>query len=270
MPEDGATRLTLMSLNTWGVPVIKSRLAQRYAVVGTAIEAGDADVVCFQEVFTWWHLRLLTRRMRSFRHVSCRPSPTGPAGGLVTFSRLPVSGTVKRGFGIPPNVPGIPPVVRFRAALKGAIITRLESPRIGVVNTHLMASPDGDWSPASQFYPLHRAQLASLAQVVRGIPVPAVVCGDFNIDRDSSLFREFMADTELADSFEGNCPATFHADYLPAGKTPHCIDFILTSDGVEAENATVVFRDKEPLRGTPGYVSDHVGLRASLFLRDRD
>ena len=41
--------------------------------------------------------------------------------------------------------------------------------------------------------PLHRAQLASLARIVRGIGVPAVVCGDFNVDRDSSLFGEAPA-----------------------------------------------------------------------------
>jgi endonuclease/exonuclease/phosphatase family metal-dependent hydrolase len=58
----------------------------------------------------------------------------------------------------------------------------------------------------------------------------------------------------------------FRAEYLLPGKTPHCIDFILTSDGVKAEAATVVFADKEPLPGGPGYVSDHVGLRASLVL----
>lgn len=49
-------------------------------------------------------------------------------------------------------------------------------------------------------------------------------------------------------------------------ETPHCIDFILTADGVKAEAAGMVFTGKEPLPGGPGYVSDHVGLRASLFL----
>ncbi len=43
--------------------LIGSHLAGRYAVIGAALEAGDADVACFQEVFTWWHLRLLARRM---------------------------------------------------------------------------------------------------------------------------------------------------------------------------------------------------------------
>lgn len=131
-----------------------------------------------------------------------------------------------------------------------------------------MANRDGDWSRAGRFYPLHRAQLDVLAQVVRGVPAPAVVCGDFNVDRDSCLFGGFLASTGLADAFDDGCPATFRAEYLPPGKTPHCIDFILASDRVNAEAAGVVFADKEPLPHGPGYVSDHVGLRADLVVRD--
>jgi endonuclease/exonuclease/phosphatase family metal-dependent hydrolase len=92
-----------------------------------------------------------------------------------------------------------------------------------------------------------------------------VVCGDFNVDRDSSLFSEFAAASGLADAFEGSCPATFRAEFLPAGKAPRCIDFILIAAGIKAESATVVFTDKVPLPGGPGYVSDHMGLRASLL-----
>jgi endonuclease/exonuclease/phosphatase family metal-dependent hydrolase len=145
-------------------------------------------------------------------------------------------------------------------------VTRLARPGLCVINTHPVANRDGDWSQAGRFYPLHRAQLAVLARVVRSAAAPAVVCGDFNIDRGSPLFGEFVAGTGLADAFEGNCPATFRAEYLPAGETPHCIDFILTADGVKAEGATLVFAAMEPLPGGPGYVSDHIGLRASLFL----
>ncbi len=90
----------------------------------------------------------------------------------------------------------------------------------------------------------------------------AVVCGDFNIARESSLFGDFMAATGLADAFGGTCPATFRAEYLPAGATPHCIDFILTAGEVKAESTGLVFAKKEPL----GYVSDHIGLRARLSL----
>lgn len=266
MPEELAALVGVVSLNTRGVPVIGSRLAGRYAVIGAALEAGDADVACLQEVLTWWHLRLLARRMRSFRHVSFRASLVGPAGGLVTFSRLPVAGTAYRAFGIPPVAPGISKAARLRAGLKGALVTRLARPELSVVNTHPVVNRDGDWSRAGRHYPLHRAQLASLTQVVRGDLGPAVVCGDFNVDRGSCLFSEFVEETGLNDAFEGNCSATFRAEYLPAGETPHCIDFILTADGVKAESATVVFAGKEPLSGGPVYVSDHLGLRASLLL----
>ena len=100
--------LTIASLNTRGIPLTGSQLAERYAVIGAGFDAGDADVVCCQEVFTYWHLRFLVRRMRSFRQVSYRPGPAGPAGGLVTFSRRPVSGTAYRRFGRPPRAPGVP------------------------------------------------------------------------------------------------------------------------------------------------------------------
>ena len=184
----------------------------------------------------------------------------------MTFSRLPVSRPVYQGFGSPPEIPGISRPVRFRARLKGALVTRLAHPGLCVVNTHPVANWDGDWSRASRFYPLHRAQLAALAQVVRGIGIPVVVCGDFNVDRDSSLFSEFMAETGLADAFEGKCPPTFRAEYLPPGKMPHCIDFILTATGVKAESVGLLFTGQVALPGGPGYASDHIGLLANLLL----
>jgi sphingomyelin phosphodiesterase 2 len=257
-------QLTVVSLNTRGIPLAGSQLAGRYAAIAAKLDAGDADVVCFQEVLSYWHLRLLAKGMRSFRQVSYRPSLPGPAGGLVTFLRLPVSGTVYRGFGVPPQAPGVARPIRLRAALKGALVTRLARPGLHVINTHPLANWDGDWSEANRFYPLHHAQLGALAQVVRGIPAPAVVCGDFNVARDSTLFSGFMAGTGLADAFGGRCPPTFRAEYLRPGHMPHCIDFILTTEGVRTATATLLFTGKEPLPGGPGYVSDHIGLSVSL------
>ena len=254
--------LTIASLNTRGIPLTGSQLAARYAAIGAGFDAGDADVVCCQEVLTYWHLRLLVRRMRSFRQVSYRPGPFGPAGGLVTFSRRPVSGTAFRRFGRPPRAPGVPRASRFQARLKGALVTRLARPELCVINTHPVANYDGDWSEANRFYPLHRAQFAVLAHVVNEAGPRAVICGDFNIARESPLFGEFTAATGLADAFEGACPPTFRAEYLPAGATTHCIDFILTAGEVTVESAALVFAEKEPL----GYVSDHIGLRARLSM----
>jgi hypothetical protein len=156
--------LTVASLNTRGIPLTGSQLAERYAAIGAGFDAGDADVVCCQEVLTYWHLRLLVRRMRSFRRVSYWPGPFGPYGGLVTFSRRPVSGTAFRRFGRPPRSPGVPRASRLQARLKGALVTRLARPELCVINTHPVANYDGDWSEANRFYPLHRAQFGVLAR----------------------------------------------------------------------------------------------------------
>jgi endonuclease/exonuclease/phosphatase family metal-dependent hydrolase len=174
------------------------------------------------------------------------------------MSRLPVSGSEYHGFGRPPSAPGVPRQHLLRAYRSGALVTRLAGPELTVVTTHPIANWDGDWSPANRFYPLHRAQLAALAQVVAGIQGQAMVCGDFNVDRGSALFSEFLENTGLADAFNGTCPPTFRAEYLPVGKPPHCIDFILTKGTVTAAEATVLFRDEQ--------VSDHLGLRATLSL----
>lgn len=266
MPHEPVSRVTVASLNTRGIPLLGSRLAARYEVIGAEFEAGDADVVCVQEVFTHWHLRLLAQRMPSFGQVSWRPSLAGPAGGLVTFSRRPVAGTAYRGFGVPPRVAGIPWTARLRAGMKGALVTRLARPRTCVINTHPVANRDGDWTEAGRFYRLHRAQLTVLARVARGAGAPVVLCGDFNIDRDSSLFSEFADGGGLADVFGGGCPATFRREYLPAGQTPRCIDFILAGAGVRPKAAAVLFAGKQTLPGGPGFVSDHLGLSARLLL----
>src|SRR5437588_6167807 len=148
--------VTIASLNTRGIPLTGSQLAERYAVIGAGFEAGDADVVCCQEVFTYWHLRVLVGRMGSFRWVSYRPGPFGPHGGLVTFSRRPVSGTAFGRFGRPPRAPGVPVRSRLQAGLKGALVTRLARPALCVINTHPAANHDVGWSAADRISPPRR------------------------------------------------------------------------------------------------------------------
>jgi sphingomyelin phosphodiesterase 2 len=184
------------------------------------------------------------------------------SGELLTIASLNTRGIPLTGSQLAERAPGVPRTSRFQARPKGALVTRLARPELCVVNTHPVANYDGDLSEANRLYPLHRAQFAVLAHVVNEAGPRAVVCGDFNVSRESALFGDFMAGTGLADAFGGACPPTFRAEDLPAGARPHCIDFILTAGGVTVESTALVFAEKEPL----GYVSDHIGLRARLSL----
>ena len=132
------------------------------------------------------------------------------------------------------------------------------------MNTHPVANRDGDWSQANRFFPLHQGQLGVVARVVGAVTAPAVVCGDFNVDRDSVLLRGFLSETGLADAFSGQCPATFHPEYLDPPERAHCIDFILVSPQIKAGITQVLFSGKQILRGRREYLSDHIGLYARL------
>ena len=133
-----------------------------------------------------------------------------------------------------------------------------------VVNTQPVANRDGDWSQANRFFPLHQGQLGVVTRVVGATTAPAVVCGDFNVDRDSVLLRRFLSETGLADAFSGQCPATFHPEYLDPPERAHCIDFILVSPQIKAGITRVLFGSKQLLRGRREYLSDHIGLYARL------
>jgi endonuclease/exonuclease/phosphatase family metal-dependent hydrolase len=238
-------------------------VAERYGAIAEGFEAAGVEVVNVQEVHSYYHLGLLTRHMPSYRFVSYKRSVVGPAGGLVTFSRIPFGATKYERFPMPSaTITGaLPRFSRLRASVKGALVTRLDDPGMYVVNTHLLANLDGDWSESNRYHSVHQSQLTALARTIGSLTGPSIITGDFNIARESTLVTDFLASTQLVDAFGGECPPTFHAEYLGPGSTPHCIDLILsTGPPITIESATLLFTDKQPMPHGDSYVSDHLGL----------
>jgi sphingomyelin phosphodiesterase 2 len=265
VPERVAARLIVASLNTRGTPLAGTRRSERSQCVGEMFESSAVDAVCLQEVHTRAHLRSLIRNMPSFRFAAFGAGAAGPAGGLVVLSRLPIAGfSYRRLPGSPSR--GLPVRSRLLAGRTGVLLVRMADPDVHVLDVHPVANRDGDWSPRNRFGGLQRAQLSRVAALLRDVPEPVVVCGDFNVARDSELFQEFVAETGLNDAFGGECPPTFRQEYLPSGRLARCIDFILTSGPVKAEKAGLLFSGKTEARHGPVFVSDHLGLCAELNL----
>jgi endonuclease/exonuclease/phosphatase family metal-dependent hydrolase len=257
-------RLTVASLNTLGLPPFGTRLRARYSAIARTFEASDVDVVNMQEVLTHHHLRLMARSMPSYRFISFRRSLAGPAGGLVTFSRMPVISTGYRSFGMPSRAAtaGLPRFSRLTSAFKGSLVTRLAD--VSIINTHLLANRDGDWSESNRFYRIHRDQLALLARHISAAPAPAIISGDFNVARDSTLYDDFVRATGLLDAFGDDCPPTFHSAYLAPGQATRCIDFLLVTPPITIESAALTFTTTTPLPGGSDYLSDHLGLEVRV------
>ncbi|MGW7679571.1 endonuclease/exonuclease/phosphatase family protein [Kribbella sp. NPDC054772] len=252
------TRLTLATLNTRGLPLPGTRIAERHTAIATELADSTIDVACLQEVLTY---RQLARLRKTFPYAAYRPSLIGPAGGLVTLSRLPFTRVTYARLPQPSRHAGIPWRARLNALQSGVLATELAG-GLRILNVHPVANTDGDWSAENRFFEVQRAQLGMLA---RSATPPAVACGDFNISRESPLYAEFG----LRDAFDGDCPPTFHADYLPPGSTPQCIDFIFVTPTIKVEHTALVFTDKHRLPSGPGHVSDHIGLLAQLQSPDQ-
>ncbi|MFI5697571.1 endonuclease/exonuclease/phosphatase family protein [Kribbella sp. NPDC051586] len=261
-----AMRLTVASLNVHGLALKGARTAERLAAIAAQFDAGDIELVCLQEIFAYHHLSQLRQGMPSFPHVAYRPSVAGPAGGLVTLSRLRLAGTTYTRLPRPSRHSGIPARARLNALHSRMLTVRPADSGVRVLNIHPTANTDGDWSEHNRFRQLQRDQLTALAQAVTADSSPAVVCGDFNVARASSLHAELRRRSGLRDAFDGQCPPTFHADYLPPGKTPHCIDFILVAEAIAVDETDVLFTGKHLLPSGSGYLSDHIGLLARLQL----
>jgi hypothetical protein len=241
-----------------GLPLRDRRRAARYRAIAAAFESSTVDVLNLQEVLTYAHLSSLTLHMPTFAYVRYRRSLLGPAGGLVTMSRVPLATVGYHRLPAPSVPPGLRMRSRLSARLKGVLMTRLAQPNLWLLNTHPMANGDGDWSPGNRYETMQRAQLAGLARVLGSVPGAAIVCGDFNVTRDCALHHDFMARTGLVDAFGTDCPPTFRAEFLPPGRPAHVIDFILTTPTVRVEDAEVLLADVP--------VSDHVGLGATVVV----
>ncbi|GAB4199144.1 MAG: hypothetical protein OHK0022_19110 [Roseiflexaceae bacterium] len=258
----------MITLNCLGVPAPMT--GRRLRTLARELEGDPADVVCLQEVQTNPYRKLLTQVCTGFGSSTFEPFVYAPKGGLLTLTRHSVTRAQftlyrERGdwFG---------PSAADRLLHKGVLQSEFvcDGLRVVVLNTHLSANYRGDWSSENRYVRVERAQLAQLAELVRGLPREALilVAGDFNVPRDSRLFQTFLADSGLCDPLAGDTRPT----YRPlAGLPAHFakpIDFALLRapelPGLHVQ-AGLCFTERMPLAGGgEGFLSDHCGISIDI------
>lgn len=253
----------LLTFNT----LFRGSARARLRALGEVLERSEYDIVCLQEVTSARNLAALRRVARSYHQVGYAPAFPIVRGGLVTLSRLPLTGQEFTLFR-PAR-----PVRREWLMLKGVLVTRH---RVGdlpltVVNTHLSANRDDDWSAANRYTRVEAAELRQLGGVVRAAELtgpagPLVVAGDFNVPRDCATYRDFVRATGLRDLLAGHREPT----YRPTARWPDppAIDQVLLSvppAQAVRSRAAVVLREAVRLAdGREEYLSDHFGIGVEL------
>jgi endonuclease/exonuclease/phosphatase family metal-dependent hydrolase len=260
--------LRMMTFNVCGLPSMRPPLAARTVEFCRHIEATDVDVLNLQEIFTRRSLERIRAGLPSFRHVAWRPNLAGqPAGGLATFSRRPLGQARFRSFaGVVPDQGSL----RFRAKrainslLQGWLTTDLTGLGVTVVNTHLTANKDGDWSAGNRYFTYQRRQLSRLhAGLADDRTGAMILTGDFNLASAGPLYPLIVDSGRFRDPYAEANPTTYHAHFLPGEFPAHRIDYLLVRGGATVREVATMF--DSPVDGH-GYVSDHVALTARLDL----
>lgn len=246
--------IRVLTFNT----LFRGRSRARLGALARVMEESDYDVVCLQEVVSPRNLAHLRRAAPSYPHIAhAAPFPV-VRGGLVTLSRRPI---VRRHFqSFAPSRP-VRPEWLLR---KGALFVRVRLPGgfLTVVNTHLSANMDMDWSPSNIYTRAEESELGQLAALIGriGAAEPKVVLGDFNVPRAHALFRRFASATGLRDALGGDTAPTFRPEYAEIEP----IDQVLVSPGIDAATR---LRFKEHVRlpgGDRVPLSDHYAVEATL------
>ncbi|MGI5238918.1 endonuclease/exonuclease/phosphatase family protein [Dactylosporangium sp. CA-139066] len=253
MADDGVLRL--LTLNA----LFKGDVRPRMAAIGEVLQRRAYDVVCLQEVMAPGSARLLTRLAAAYPH-RLYSGAALVKGGLVLLSRRPI----ERGRFV--RFPFTRPVRPELLMRKGAQVAVLATPagRVAVLNTHLSANRDDDWSPQNRYSAIARVELAALGAALAGLPadLPAVVTGDLNLPRDSAVLAEFCAGAGLRDAMAGDPRPTYRP--TPGWPDPPAFDHVLLR-GLQAQCRLTLEEDKVTLGdGRAVYLSDHFGVEADL------
>ncbi|MFF3617440.1 endonuclease/exonuclease/phosphatase family protein [Streptomyces sp. NPDC002580] len=252
--------LRLLTFNTLFTGDVPARLR----ALGAALDSSDYDVVCLQEVMFRRNVRLIRRAAPSYRHFACSGTVL-LKGGLVLLSRWPISRSRFVRF------PVTGPVRGELVMRKGAQLASVATPdgQLVVVNTHLSANRDDDWSPMNRYMRITDAELTRLAGLIAAIDpsLPVAVAGDLNLPRDAAALTAFVADTGLRDVLAGDTRPTYRP--TPRWPSPPALDHILVRAAAGETltgGADLVFQDEVTLDdGRQAYLSDHFGVQARLI-----
>lgn len=264
-----SSTFNLVTLNCFGVPFIQNTRV-RLTTIARELDNTAVDVVCLQEVQLWQYVPLLVRNFSQFPFAAFEPHLYAPKGGLLTLSRQQIEEKdytlyPKRGWWHTPSLAD-------RLLHKGILATELihDGQPIIILNTHLTANYDGDWSPSNRYAQLEHAQLCELATVVNELERDylVIIAGDFNLPRHSWLYNEFVEATGVIDPLDGHIKPTYFPIISLPSRYHQPIDHVFVRPPASFElTATVdlLFEEEIPLTsGNHGRVSDHAGLQLNL------
>ncbi len=260
-------KLTIATLNTMGLTLLAGDLKARNQTVAHFFDNSNVDIIYFQEVFSYFHLNIIKKALRTYPFCMYRKSFIGPSGGLVIFSKFVLTDITYFKFSSK-NTPilSLPELI----LQKGVLSARLKKFGIDLVNSHFSAVLDKKWDSNGTYYRKITGEIETFQNVVNNSYSKLVVAsGDFNIKKSSDLYFRLINIKNLLNPFQKDSRPTMHPKFN-AGKEGNCIDYIFiigNKKKYKVIQKQFLFSDKIRLANRElGYISDHMGLQITIQL----
>ncbi len=263
---------SLLSFNTLGTPFFAPLITDRYKKATEFLEASGIDVLCFQEVTTYYHLHLLKKQLKSYPYIAYKKFYFGPKGGVVIFSKLPLESIRYEKFS---ELGSLTTYTRYLR--NGVLSCRLKNFPIRVLNTHLISDFEYKASSKNPYYIYLKKQtqeasvlMARFAQTGDTI----ITAGDFNLTKEDPAYKDLLKYTKAKDVFASFDFPTYYNDRynwkFQASQSVR-IDYIFLLDKydrISVKSLDHAFTDKVKIApNTNDYLSDHIGLFAKFSIK---
>lgn len=265
-------KFSLLDFNTFGTPVFARDITKRYNKIAKIIDESQIDIVCLQEVSTYYHLSLIKKYIKTYPYLYHKKYIYGPRGGLIILSKMPLEDISYHDFS---NLGSLKNLSFYTHLIKNGILkAKIKGYPLYILNTHLVTDWEFEWSPQNHYYVTVQTQVREVIKQVKHLIVDkksVLLMGDFNMKKHSKLYEELIAETTMSDVFhKETTPTYFHErlDYKFQGKTSQRIDFLFVKEEkakIRVSNPKHMFNEKVKLEnGSMSYLSDHIGLRAEI------
>jgi len=266
-------KLSLINFNTLGTPLFAPHITKRYQALTKRLLITDATIICLQEVATYYHLFLLKKALKKgYPYLCYQPFFYGPKGGVVIFSQVPLTNCSYQSFhslGQFTNISFYSKLLR-----NGLLHCQIAGKDLTIITTHLLCDFSFDESSPNK---LHQQVVNQVDEVITNINYlkkthkNIILCGNFNVVKNSLLYKRIMQKTNLLDVFKDIDTPTYFPDRIPFAfkaekplQIDHCF-YYSHSQTIKILSQNLIFEKKEQLSPKEkGVLSDHLGLQITF------
>lgn len=266
------TSLSLLTFNTLGTPLFAPMIKLRYERFSKLLNEGNYDILCLQEVTTYYHLSLLKKNLTKYPYRAYKKFLYGPKGGIVIFSKVPLENVRYDSFTALGSLTMYTQLVR-----NGILSCTVKDLPVRILNTHLITDFEYKASTKNRFYKYVGLQIEETAAMIEQLVASehaVITVGDFNVAKNDAQYKAFLKQSNAIDLFKDHDFPTYYKERYKwrflASKSVR-IDYIFLNDKydrIQIKSTEHVFKDKVQLSATKkNYLSDHIGLLTNFVIR---